>query len=64
MKNIKKIILAIFCVFVSIALVSCGDKTIDFVNDLKLKTSYEGKEFVNDGIGEVTLLQNVDGDTA
>lgn len=64
MKNIKKIILALFCVFATITLASCGDKTIDFVNDLKLKTSYEGKEFVNDGIGEVTLLQNVDGDTA
>ncbi len=65
MKSIKKIILALICIFATITLASCGDsKGIDFVDNLKLKTSYEGKEFVKDGIGEVTLLQNVDGDTA
>ena len=31
---------------------------------LKLSASWEGKDFVKDGIGEVTVSQFVDGDTA
>lgn len=35
-----------------------------FTDQLKLTASYLGKSFVNDGIGEVTLANSTDGDTA
>lgn len=37
---------------------------IDIKDKVKLTTDYKGKSFVDDGIGEVTLAKNVDGDTA
>lgn len=33
-------------------------------DELKLNASYEGKDFIKDGIGEVTVSQYIDGDTA
>ena len=36
----------------------------DFTDNLQLTESYEGKDFVTDGIGQVTLNACVDGDTA
>lgn len=35
-----------------------------YTDQLTLTTAYEGKNFLNDGIGKVTLTQTVDGDTA
>lgn len=35
-----------------------------YTDELKLTSDFEGKDFLSDGIGEVTLTQNVDGDTA
>lgn len=35
-----------------------------FTDKLKLTASYAGKNFINDGIGEVTLASATDGDTA
>lgn len=37
--------------------------TTPYTDDLKLTATWEGKDFINDGIGEVTVVQNVDGDT-
>lgn len=37
---------------------------IDYVEQTKLANEYEGYDFLEDGIGEVTLFNNVDGDTA
>ncbi len=39
-------------------------KWVDYTSDLTLTKDYEGKSFKNDGIGEVELFRNVDGDTA
>ena len=33
-------------------------------DEVKLDKDYENKSFINDGIGEVTLIRNIDGDTA
>lgn len=35
-----------------------------YTDQLKLDQSYEGKNFLDDGIGEVTFVRGVDGDTA
>lgn len=43
---------------------SCNNDPKDFVADLKLTKEYSGKEFLADGIGEVELYRNIDGDTA
>ena len=32
--------------------------------NLKIEFEYEGKSFINDGVGEVTLVRTIDGDTA
>ena len=60
----KKIFLLLVLVGLFLTLVSCGSKTTDFAGNLKLTTSYENKEFLKDGIGEVKLFSTVDGDTA
>ena len=36
----------------------------DFTDDLAMDFTYDGKSFINDAVGEVTLLRCVDGDTA
>lgn len=36
----------------------------DYTDDLALDFTYAGKDFIEDGVGEVTLVQCVDGDTA
>lgn len=38
--------------------------TESYAQKLKMDFDYEGKSFVNDGIGEVTLVRSIDGDTA
>ncbi|MCQ2772256.1 MAG: thermonuclease family protein [Bacilli bacterium] len=37
---------------------------VDYAKQTKLTHDYNGKEFLKDGIGEVTLVTKVDGDTA
>ncbi|MFI3328988.1 MAG: thermonuclease family protein [bacterium] len=62
----KKIIIIIALAFSVLSLSACGsEKMEDFASGVTLDASkYEGKSFLNDGIGEVTLFRNVDGDTA
>ena len=38
--------------------------TINNLDKVKLDVDYEGKSFIDDGIGEVILVRSVDGDTA
>lgn len=79
MKKFVKSLFAIFALFAAIVLVGCGEKNPEeggkeeqpkyeyntqYTDNLKLKDDYSGKSFINDGIGEVTLSQAVDGDTA
>ena len=60
------IMLAIF----TLTFVGCDDTgekaeiTTVETDALKLTKDYDGKSFLNDGIGKVSLTQNVDGDTA
>lgn len=70
-KTIRKILFAA-CLFLSVVIFVGCDKTTDPDNyewktpqtdSLKLKAAYEGKEFIKDGIGEVTPIRYVDGDT-
>lgn len=64
MKIIKRVCLLIICFLLTFTFTSCGNSKTDFVAKLNLTTSYEGKEFLKDGIGEVELFSTVDGDTA
>ncbi|MFA5421425.1 MAG: thermonuclease family protein [Bacilli bacterium] len=41
-----------------------GAPFVDYVEQTKLTAEYEGRDFLADGIGEVTLFNTVDGDTA
>lgn len=65
MKIVKKLLLSVIGIFALFTVIACQkDNFIDYADKLKLQNSYEGKEFVKDGIGEVTLYNAVDGDTA
>ena len=37
---------------------------VDYVEQVKLNLEYKGHDFLTEGIGEVTLMNSVDGDTA
>lgn len=73
MRRIKFNYLLICLLLVVTALTSCGNTggnnaenykyTTPYTDSLKLTKEWEGKDFINDGIGEVTVVQNVDGDT-
>ena len=43
---------------------SSSNQIVDYVAQTKLSREYKGKNFLTDGIGEVTLKTGVDGDTA
>lgn len=43
---------------------SSSVETIDYVSQAKLHDEYSGKHFLVDGIGQVNLVEKVDGDTA
>ena len=49
------------------SLASCNrssqDEHVDYVSQAKLNLDYTGKQFLTDGIGEVTVRQYIDGDT-
>ncbi len=70
MKKIVKI-LSVFLIVLTLGLlVSCNkddkddkDEIVDYVSQVKLEESFEGKTFIKDGIEEVTLYLAVDGDT-
>ncbi len=72
MTNTRKILGLVLLFFALFALAGCGDKEDDttpipldttLADGLKLDKSIVGKEFIADGIGEVTLNRAVDGDT-
>jgi len=69
--NLFKKTLGIFLLFIlSFTLIGCKEEEIpkeintDYTDSLKLTEEYANKSFIDTGIGEVTLTQVVDGDTA
>ncbi|MGD9605555.1 MAG: thermonuclease family protein [Bacilli bacterium] len=45
-------------------IITVEDLTTVYTDELKLTVNYENEDFLTDGLGEVTLLRVVDGDTA
>lgn len=71
MKYLNKFykLLLILVLFLGLSFtIGCGEEPLEINTDLTdsfmLTSSYENKNFLNDGIGKVTLSLNVDGDTA
>ena len=74
MKMHKKLIGYLFTGLFLCSLAACGyndeppassvDPFIDYTATTKLTYDYTNKSFLSDGIGEVTLVQKIDGDTA
>ncbi|MBQ9731104.1 MAG: thermonuclease family protein [Bacilli bacterium] len=72
--KIKKVLGFIFAFILALGIASCNpsssssststSQTVDYVSQTKLVREYKGKDFLTDGIGEVTLKTGVDGDTA
>ena len=69
MKRIFRLLIVLLSLFI---FVSCGEKTptatptpefVDYVSQVKLTKDFAGKDYVRDGIGEVTIYNPVDGDT-
>lgn len=73
----NKIITLILTVLLTFSLAACGDKeVIDevivedtnlytvYTDALEMDFTYEGMDFMSDGVGEVTLVSCTDGDTA
>jgi endonuclease YncB( thermonuclease family) len=48
----------------ALLMTSCGSSTEDFVAETHLTTEYSGKDFLSQGIGQVTLKTGIDGDTS
>ena len=69
-----KIFSLLLVISLAFVLVGCKEPEIEepeikeintnYTDELELKAAYANKSFINDGIGEVRLSQNVDGDTA
>ena len=76
MKKLFRCLFAILILVFSLVCFACGDdagekepdekleQNTDYTDNLKLTADYNGKSFLNNGIGKVTLSQCVDGDTA
>lgn len=71
MLSLKKKIVGLLSLFLSISLSSCGNEEtvkehVDYVNgdSVRLSLEYEGHKFLEDGVGQVTLKTAIDGDTA
>ncbi len=67
MKKINNVLIILGVLIFSLILASCNNdekEKVDYVSNLKLDVSYKDKEFFADGIGEVELYANIDGDTA
>lgn len=67
--RIVKLFGIILVVALAILVIGCDNSknleiNTDLTENLKLDKQYENKSFLKDGIGKVTLSQNVDGDTA
>ena len=71
----KKVLTLILALTLSITLVGCGsdDDTPDevdtnlyttYTDEFVMDVDYESKNFLTDGVGEVTLVSCTDGDTA
>ena len=68
MKRIFKLVIVLLSLFI---FVSCSDQPtatptpefVDYVSQVKLTKDFAGKDYVKDGIGEVTIYNPVDGDT-
>src|SRR5574344_367505 len=46
-------------------LASCNKTSLeDYVSETHLTTEYSGKDFISQGIGQVTLKTGIDGDTS
>lgn len=72
----KKLLIYLLTVFTVMTLAACTTNGIDEDDDLdwssrtprtdrlELTEDYEGKSFIEDGIGEVELMRCIDGDTA
>ncbi len=63
-KTIKWLVCLVILFSGALGLTSCSSTTDDVTGTLKLESDFEGLSFINDGIGEVTLLSVTDGDTA
>ena len=74
-KSFKLVLSFVLAVVLSFGLLACGNSKksnvldmnkvySDITNSLKLDLSYEGKHFINDGIGKAELRSVADGDTA
>lgn len=75
-RTFKKLLLILFTIVLSFSFIACKEKedddkkytvedlTTTYTDELKLTASYQGKDFLSQGIGKVTLLRAVDGDTA
>ena len=76
LRTFKKLLLILFTIVLSFSFIACKEKedddkkytvedlTTTYTDELKLTASYQGKDFLSQGIGKVTLLRAVDGDTA
>ena len=71
LKKFRGIVAIILMLFLAFTLVACDEEEVYEpyegtlqTDTLKLTKDYEGKSFVNQSIGRVTLRKNVDGDTA
>lgn len=71
MKRIVSLAIAVLMIVGCLALAGCKPKIADnteyydaITKTMKLTKSYEGKEFIADGIGQATLAQHTDGDTS
>ena len=72
--KLTKIFSLLLVISLAFVLVGCKEPEIEepeikeintnYTDELELKAAYANKSFINDGIGEVRLSQNVDGDTA
>lgn len=69
MKSVKifKSTFLVLLFLLTLTFIGCGQPdeiTVEETDNLKLELAYEGKSFINEGIGKVVLTQTVDGDTA
>jgi endonuclease YncB( thermonuclease family) len=48
----------------ALLMASCGSSATDYVAETHLTTEYSGKDFISQGIGQVTLKTGIDGDTS
>lgn len=64
--SIKHFVLATLCLFGTFTVASCSDGKIDYLSKCRLDASlnYKAGNFLDNGLGQVTLKSKIDGDTA